>query len=177
MKITSFAPIVSEEAVVLILGSMPGKKSLELQQYYAHVQNSFWQIMGVVCGANSDFPYTDRIQHLNKCGIAVWDVLQHCEREGSLDSAIKSDSEIPNDFEQFFQSYSNIRHLFFNGQKAEKSFRKRVWPYLSPDIRERISLTTLPSTSPANTQLTRDKKQAEWYNQITAVLPPQLNIY
>ncbi|MBE2222674.1 MAG: DNA-deoxyinosine glycosylase [Anaerolineae bacterium] len=170
MKITSFTPIVTEKSTVLILGSMPGKKSLDLQQYYAHSQNSFWQIMGAICGANSDLPYADRVQQLNEGGIAVWDVLKHCEREGSLDSAIRSDSEVPNDFEQFLETYPMISHIFFNGQKAEKSFRKKVWPNLFSQIRDRITLTTLPSTSPANTQQTREKKIEIWQEKITAVL-------
>jgi hypoxanthine-DNA glycosylase len=149
---------------------MPGQKSLNLQEYFAHPQNSFWHIMDAICGVSPLLPYADRVQQLNKNGIAVWDVLQHCEREGSLDSAIKPESEVPNDFEQFLTSYPQICHIFFNGKKAEKSFRKKAWPDISTQIRDRITLTTLPSTSPANTQLTREKKIEVWREKITAVL-------
>jgi hypoxanthine-DNA glycosylase len=170
MQITSFPPIITKESSLLILGSMPGQKSLNLQQYYGHRQNSFWYIMDAICGASPILPYAERVHHLNKSGIAVWDVLQHCEREGSLDSAIKLDSEIPNDFEQFLTLYPKIHYVFFNGQKAEKSFRKKVWTGLSQQIRDRITLNTLPSTSPANTQLTREKKKEVWQEKITAVM-------
>lgn len=168
MKITSFPPIASEKATVLILGSMPGKTSLRLQQYYAHSQNSFWQMMESICGANTSLPYAERVQCLKESGIAIWDVLQHCEREGSLDSNIKSETEVPNDFEGLLQSHPNIIHIFFNGKKPEKYFRKLVWPKLPSQIRDRISLTTLSSTSSANTHLSREKKRAEWQRQITA---------
>ena len=126
--------------------------------------------MDAICGASPILPYPERVDQLTNSGIAVWDVLQHCEREGSLDSAIKLDSEIPNDFEQFLTVYPQICHIFFNGKKAESSFRKKVWPELSPQIRDRITLTRLPSTSPANTQLTRKKKIEVWQEKITAVL-------
>ena len=171
MKITSFPPIVTKESFILLLGSMPGQKSLNLQEYFAHSQNSFWHIMDAICGASPLLPYAERVQKLNENRIAVWDVLQHCEREGSLDSAINLESEVPNNFEQFLTKYPQICHIFFNGKKADNSFRKKVWPELSPQVRDRISLTTLPSTSPANTQLTRKKKIDVWQEKITAVMP------
>ncbi|MGV2488590.1 UNVERIFIED_CONTAM: DNA-deoxyinosine glycosylase, partial [Bacillus mycoides] len=34
-KISSFPPIINYESKILILGSIPGVKSLEMQQYYA----------------------------------------------------------------------------------------------------------------------------------------------
>ena len=37
----SFKPSIDNNSKILILGSMPGIKSLEEQQYYAHPQNRF----------------------------------------------------------------------------------------------------------------------------------------
>ena len=170
MKITSLPPIASKNAAILILGSMPGDTSLRLQQYYAYSNNSFWQIMEAICGAKKGMPYSEREQHLKGSGIAIWDVLQHCEREGSLDTNIKSESEVPNDFEGFLQLYPNIHYIFFNGQKAFKSFRKLVLPKLPPQIRGNLKIKTLPSTSSANTHLSREQKQAVWQKQITSAL-------
>ena len=44
-KLEGFQPISSKNARVLILGSMPGERSLEVGQYYAHSRNAFWKIM------------------------------------------------------------------------------------------------------------------------------------
>ena len=159
--LTSFSPIVSVNARVLILGTMPGKRSLELQQYYAHSRNSFWYIMGEICGFAPDWPYVERVAKLTESGIALWDVLQHCERESSLDSDIVAETETPNDFVAFLAAYPHIQAIFFNGKKAEKAFRKRVLPMLPP-LFLALPLTGLPSTSPANTRMTRDEKVRAW---------------
>jgi TDG/mug DNA glycosylase family protein len=156
----SFHPLVSQNAKVLILGSMPGGRSLELQQYYAHPRNAFWYIMGEICGAEPELPYTERVAKLTAAGIALWDVLQHCEREGSLDSSIVRETETPNDFASFLAEYPHIRAILFNGQKAENSFRKLVQPRLVPVLLPKIVLKRLPSTSPTHSIKLAEKVQA-----------------
>jgi len=170
MQITSFAPIETTNANLLILGSMPGEISLQRQQYYAHPRNAFWQIMESICNMDANLSYEEKVIVLKDRGIAVWDVLQHCKREGSLDIHIKTDSEISNDFKGFLLTHPRITQIFFNGQKAEKSFRKFVWPKLPSNIKSRIRLISLPSTSPANTRLTWEERQAEWICQISKIL-------
>jgi hypoxanthine-DNA glycosylase len=170
VKITSFPPIVSENATVLILGSAPGETSLQREQYYAYGQNAFWYIMERVCGACEKSSYTEKVQQLHKAGIAVWDVLKYCERKGSLDSKIDGATQVANDFESLLNTYPRIRCIFFNGQKAAKDFRKQVWPGLPADIRERVSLAILPSTSPAYAALSKEAKLAQWRQQIEVCL-------
>jgi hypoxanthine-DNA glycosylase len=170
VKITSFPPIVSENATVLVLGSMPGKTSLQRQQYYAHGRNVFWYIMERICGACERSSYTEKVQQLREAGIALWDVLQHCEREGSLDSKIDRTTEVANDFETLLNAYPRIRCIFFNGQKAATAFQRHVWPGLPADIRERVALATLPSTSPAHAALSKEDKLARWRRHIVVCL-------
>ena len=79
----SFEPVADENARVLVLGSMPGLKSLQAGQYYAHPQNRFWPFMGQLVGAGPDLPYPERCRRLARAGIALWDVLSCCERPGS----------------------------------------------------------------------------------------------
>lgn len=118
-----FSPIENEKASVLILGSMPGAESLRKGEYYANNRNLFWNIMGHLLGAGPERKYEDRLQILTDSGIALWDVLKSCEREGSLDSAIKSETIEVNDFPTFFKDHPHIRQVFFNGTKAQASYK------------------------------------------------------
>ncbi len=110
----SFAPISSDDAQVLILGSMPGKASLEANQYYAHPQNAFWKIVGRVLSLDPGTRYTDKAKILTANRVALWDVLKTCTRESSLDSDIVESSIVPNDFENFFAGHPGISRIYFN---------------------------------------------------------------
>lgn len=154
MKSFSFAPITPDNANILILGTMPGTKSLELNQYYGHKQNNFWKFMFEILQEPFSTDYETRTALLKKNKIALWDVLQFCDREGSLDSAIKN--EIANDFETFLQTHSNINTILFNGQKAAAFFKKYV------HLKKEYHLITLPSSSPANASKSFQSKLEEW---------------
>ena len=155
MESFSFAPIAEHNATIVILGTMPGTKSLELQQYYGHPQNNFWRFMFQILNEDFSNDYEIKKALLIKNKIALWDVLQFCERIGSLDSAIKN--EISNDFEQFLTQHPNIKTIVFNGQKAAAFFKK----YASLKNKD-YQLITLPSTSPANASKPLASKLNEW---------------
>lgn len=156
---SGFTAIAAHDAYILILGSMPGIKSLEEHEYYAHPRNAFWPIMEVLFGIKGR--YATRLQSLKEHKIALWDVFKHCERQGSLDSNIKDSSIIANDFESFLSAHSQITHIFFNGAKAETSFNKLVKLGLS-NRHASIIYTRLPSTSPAMASLTLQQKTELW---------------
>lgn len=65
-RISSFPPLVFENSKILILGSVPGIKSLEMQQYYAHPQNKFWKILFELFQEDFTGDYTERINLLQK---------------------------------------------------------------------------------------------------------------
>lgn len=155
----SFAPVSDPSAKVLILGSMPGKASLLADQYYAHPRNAFWLIMGHLVGASLDLPYEARLVRLKASGIALWDVLKSCYRESSLDSDIDESTIVPNDFERFFSTHTQITQIFFNGGKAEASFRRYVQPILGHTM---IRTQRLPSTSPAHASISLEQKLQAW---------------
>jgi double-stranded uracil-DNA glycosylase len=147
--LTSFPPIVGPDARVLVLGSMPGVRSLEAGRYYAHPRNRFWNVMGGLIGLDDAAPYEARIAMLQANRIALWDVLKHCEREGSLDTRIVAATELPNDFATFFSDHRSIEAVAFNGAKAAAAFRKLAAGQLGADA-TRLALFPCPSTSPAN---------------------------
>lgn len=155
MKSFSFSPISKPDAVILILGTMPGTKSLEIQQYYGHARNNFWRFMFEIFNEDFTDNYEMRKNLLLKNKVALWDVLQFCERIGSLDSAIKN--EITNDFELFLKQHPGIKTIIFNGQKAAAFFKKHV-----PLKDSSYQLFTLPSTSPANAGKSFEYKLNEW---------------
>ena len=82
---------------MLILGSLPGKVSLERNEYYAQPYNAFWRIMGELVGASPDLLYQNRLECLKHHHIAVWDVCAAGFRAGSLDSAIQLSTVRAND--------------------------------------------------------------------------------
>jgi len=157
-RIRSFAPVADRRARVLILGSMPGRASLEAGRYYAHPQNVFWRIAAQLLRFDPEAPYATGAKALKAAHIAVWDVLHSCVRRGSLDTMIESDSEIANDFGAFFRIHRQIEHVFFNGARAEASFRRHVLPGIAVSLR----YTRLPSTSAANASVPFRRKLAAW---------------
>jgi hypoxanthine-DNA glycosylase len=162
-----FPPIADAGAQVLVLGSLPGVRSLEMREYYAQPHNAFWRIMGELFGAGPELRYAERVLRLRESRVAVWDVLAAGEREGSLDSSIVAKSIVVNDFAAFFVRHASIRLICFNGNTAAGLFRRRVLPGLSPECAA-IERHALPSTSPAYASLGFEQKLAQW----AAVLRP-----
>lgn len=157
-RINSLAPLLTTDTRVLVLGSMPGNASLAKQQYYAHPQNVFWPIMAELFGFSAGLSYQERTLQLMAQGVGIWDVLHSCERQGSLDSAIRA--ELANDFSQLLCANPTIRCLVFNGNKAATSFRKQVLPNLSDT--ECPTLLVMPSTSPAYAAMSFASKLSQW---------------
>lgn len=155
-------PIIDKNSRVLILGTMPGEQSLLKNEYYGNPGNHFWKLMYEIFNEpfSSDFDHRRRM--ILKKGVALWDVLDTCERSGSLDSNIKNQS--PNDFEVFFKKHTSIKTVVFASKMAEKYFDRYA---LRPP---QIEFMTLPSPSGANAGWTYAKKLEKW-----AVLTDFLN--
>ena len=159
MLVKRFDPVVGQNAGVVILGTLPGGESLKLGQYYADTGNAFWFIVGTLFGIDRGRSYDERKQGLIKNRIAIWDVLERAERNGSRDNKIVKGSEVPNDFAAFFCTHPSIKTVFFNGRTAEKYFRDLVVSGLQGTHRFRPALM---STSGNNTHATREEKAENW---------------
>ena len=156
-----FPPIADARADTLILGSMPGVESLRHRQYYAYPRNSFWRILEALFGIPADSHYEQRAAAITEHRLALWDVLKHCRRDGSLDANIQPESRVANDFAGFFTRHPEIERVFFNGATAEREYLRRVLPTLPPDFQD-MERVRLPSTSPANAQLSFEQKLGRW---------------
>ena len=152
-RIFSFPPIIDDYSEIIILGSIPGVKSLEKQQYYGHPQNKFWKIIFELLDEEFTEDYDQRIQTLKKHHIALWDVIDSCERRGSLDSEIKN--EEANQIGELLENYPNIKAIFCNGGKSYKNLQKILGKNY------KIPVFLLPSTSPLHT-VSFEKKLEEW---------------
>lgn len=151
-----FQPIAGDGAKILILGSLPGQRSLQQQQYYAHPRNAFWRIMRELYGVDGE--YKQRCAGLIENRIALWDVLAASVRPGSLDSNIDMQTARANDFSGFISEQPRLQKIAFNGKKAEQLFTKLV----PQSCCEKLVFASLPSTSPAHAAMRFDQKLAAW---------------
>jgi hypoxanthine-DNA glycosylase len=152
--LVGLAPIVSPATRVLILGSFPGVRSLETQQYYAHPQNQFWKILQAIWpsspGGMCASSYENRSTWLLERGLGVWDVYASCQREGSLDTAIRN--AVVNDIAGL--QLPQLQAIAHNGGESYKHVRHTQTLG--------VPVYKLPSTSPANASWTFERKLAAW---------------
>ena len=150
----SFDPIVYSNTKILVFGSLPGKKSLELREYYGHSRNRLWKILAHLTDNEIPKNYECKKEFLFKNNIGLWDLANSAYRQGSLDSNIKK--ERPNDIEDLLGARESIKVIGFNGKKAEKMFYK----YFKE--RKHLRYLPLPSTSPANMAINFEEMCSRW---------------
>ena len=147
-----------EPPQILILGSLPSVASVGQRQYYAHPHNAFWHIMEALFAERLSLDYEQRIELLKKHRIALWDVIASAQREGSLDSAIKPNSVVPNDIMALLKAFPSIRSIYLNGGGATALFKRHI----AKQLPRAFQIITLPSTSPANARMRFEEKLAQW---------------
>ena len=151
--LSGFPPVINLQTHTLVLGSFPGKKSLEIQQYYGFKYNQFWRLMSAVTGENLvALDYAGRLSRLLAHGFGLWDVIDACDRVGSLDSDIR-DAKV-NDFSLLKQEYPALRRIGFNGKTSAK---------FAPQFAA-VGFDTLllPSSSPAYAMRSFEEKLVDW---------------
>jgi hypoxanthine-DNA glycosylase len=147
------APVIDQDARLIVLGSFPGVTSLREQQYYGHRRNQFWPILSALWGVDLfAMIYLDRLQELRAHGVGLWDVYASCKRQGSLDSAIEEAER--NDLPGLLAVAPGLRAIAHNGGESARSMT----------ITRQLGLPVmrLPSTSPANASWSFERKLAAW---------------
>lgn len=164
-KLVGLAPIIDDQAKILVLGSMPGAESLKKEQYYANKRNQMWKIMENILQLQLPEEYSQRINVLKEHHIALWDVIHSCKRVGSLDSAITED--VPNDFVSFFNQHPTLKIVGFNGNKAYQTFKSKIGLQHFPEIQ----FVKLPSTSPVPGKNVKsfEEKVVEWSKVVNSL--------
>ncbi len=137
----TIAPIYDKNSKVLILGSFPSVKSREEQFYYAHPQNRFWRVVAALLNCKVPDTIDEKRAMLLQNKIALWDVIESCDIDGSDDASIRNVA--PNNLSKIIAA-ADIKRVFTNGGTAYELYKKFCLPQTG------ISATRLPSTSPAN---------------------------
>lgn len=149
----TFSPVFDANSKVLILGTFPSVKSREGEFYYHHPRNRFWKVIAGI--TNRTVPNTieeKKILLLNN-NIAIWDVIDSCDIEGSSDSSIRN--VIPSDLSKVL-NHTNIKRIFANGDKAYRLYMKYCFENTG------LMIHKLPSTSPANAAYRLEQLIEEW---------------
>jgi hypoxanthine-DNA glycosylase len=154
MRKSSFPPVVTQDIRVLILGSLPGERSLAEGRYYAHPQNRFWYLVGPVIGVDLvSLPYNERLAALLQGRIGLWDTVASATREGSLDAAIREAQH--NELASLAASLPDLRAVAFNGAKSAAIGKTLL-------AGSGLALVPLPSSSPANASVPLALKEKLW---------------
>ena len=139
-------PVYDEHSRILILGSFPSVKSREQKFFYGHKQNRFWKVLAGILGCEVPQTIEEKKTMLLEHHIAVWDVIQSCEIEGSSDASIRD--VVPNDLSEILDT-ADIQAIYTNGGKY-------IYPVNG------IEAHKLPSTSPANAGYSLDRLKEAW---------------
>lgn len=152
-RLVGLPPVIGPDTRLLVLGSFPGVASLRAQRYYGHPQNQFWKILSALwCVDLVGMAYEDRLAVVRARGLGIWDVYGACEREGSLDSAIRN-AEL-NNFAWLQQQCPRLQAVAHNGGE---SFR-----HAKHTLALGLPVHRLPSTSPANASWSFERKLLAW---------------
>ena len=149
----TIAPVYDRNSRILILGSFPSVKSREQQFFYGHKQNRFWKVLAGVLGCEVPQTIEEKKEMLLANHIAVWDVIQSCEIEGSSDASIRD--VIPNDLSEILAT-ADIQTIYTNGGKAYELYKKYIYPVNGIEIQK------LPSTSPASAGYSLERLKEAW---------------
>ena len=148
-----FPPVIDAQVETLILGSFPSEASLAAGQYYAHPRNQFWRILGAALGEDlAALSYASRLERVLAHRLGIWDVIDACNRQGSLDAAIRDHRA--NDFARLQRLAPRLRRVLFNGQTAGRFAREFAAAGYGTEV--------LPSTSPAHAGRTFEQKLRAW---------------
>ena len=164
----SFSAVCDANTKLLILGSLPGKKSIAEQQYYAHPRNALWPIICSWMQMPVSLSYQERLRAALKRGLGFWDVVAEAERPGSLDSNIASSTVQYNSIDQLIQSSPNLKGIILNGGAAMTLFRRAGFDRFASE--RDVDFFQLPSTSPANASMTLYEKRVAWHSVLIDTL-------
>ena len=118
--------------------------------------NRFYSVLAVVFKEEAPTSLEDKKDFLKKHNIALYDVIESCEIEGSKDDSILNVTPI--DLDKILIEHK-IERIILNGGKAAEYFKKYFEKYVS-------FARFLPSTSPLNAKDDLNKLVEEYKKAI-----------
>jgi len=152
-----FAPEAGPVPTVLVLGTFPSVIARRERAYYANPQNQFWSIVEALFAIPRTLPYRERVAALNDHGVALWDTVDACRQEGSMDHTIRD--PVLADVAGWLGTHPTVRLVAVNGRTAERFLKRALRGRAVPDS---VRIAVLPSSSPANAGTTFGEKVRRW---------------
>ncbi len=158
---------------IIILGTFPSVQS-RINGYYANPKNQFWKMMYAYFNLAFPLQEEERKKFLLKHQIGLWDVIESCEIDGSLDSRIKNPEY--NDLTVLKDDCPNLECICFSSKNAFKYYQKYLrqadkFPKLKKEAYKKwLDKMTdgdkhiLPSPSTANAHKTFEQKKEKWHD-------------
>ena len=144
--INGFEPIFDKNSKILILGSFPSVISRRNGFYYGNKRNRFWQVLADIFGEPVPLEISDKISFLKRNGVALWDIVDSTDLQGSADSSIKNFKVVNL---SNVLDFCQIKYIICNGKKCFEIFCAHY------DVSQKV--ICLPSTSPANVSFDKEK--------------------
>lgn len=152
-----FAPASGPDPTVLVLGTFPSVIARRERAYYANPQNHFWPMVERLFGIPRALPYAERLAALNDRGVALWDTVDACRQEGSMDHTIRD--PVLADVAGWLAAHPTVRLVAVNGKTAERFLHRAL---RGRGVPPSVAIEVLPSTSPANAAVGFEEKLRRW---------------
>ncbi len=153
--VEGFPPLMCHDPRVLILGKIPGKKSISTNEYYNDNRNRMWKMLAELATQKLPTNYTEKKVLLEHLHVVFWDYYQFGEQR--TNSEVKG--TIPNDIVGFVRKNLTITKIAINGYgNYDDEFGEK----LQNQFGQSIKVFRLPETSGSNASWTLEKLCKEW---------------
>lgn len=154
--VEGFPPLMCHEPRVLILGTIPGEKSISANEYYCDNRNRMWKMLAELATQKLPTNYSEKKVLLEQLHVVLWDYYQSVERTNSTDKGILKGT--PNDIVGFIRNNPTITKIAINGYKKYNMFGEK----LQNQFGQSIKVFRLPETSGSNASWTLEKLCQDW---------------
>lgn len=160
----SFEALVWGDSEILILGTIPSSSSIEKNEYYYHYANYIWDYLAKIYDEPRPRTWTEKKEFLHRHHIALWDMYKYSEVPGSVDKGLGTFNELAG----FLQEHPTIIKVLLNGKKAAQAFQEYTEKVSA--IPEYVRAFPLPSTSGANTRISKDDVLRAWREAVVLTI-------